>query len=84
MGVIAGLGFVGLFVLLFSPRLDVPFWFFFTCAVFLTSSLGALIGASFDVALKHTSPFLAAASALAGTVIGAYYAQQVYRAKPFG
>jgi hypothetical protein len=57
MAVIVGLGFVGLFVLLFSPRLDVPFWFFITCAVCLTGSLGALLGASIDVALRHTPRF---------------------------
>jgi uncharacterized membrane protein len=78
MGVLVVLGFVGLFALLFSPRVNYPFWFFASCAICLTAALGALLGAGVDIALRHRTPVFAAAAALAGVVIGAYFAFDVY------
>jgi uncharacterized membrane protein len=79
VGIVVILGFVGLFTLLFSPRVNYPFWFFAACAVCLTAALGALLGVGIDIALRHRTPVLAAAAALAGVVVGAYFAFDVYR-----
>ena len=79
MGIVAIFGFVGLFALLFSSRVNYPFWFFGLCAICLTAALGALLGAGVDIALGHRAPALAAAAALAGVVVGAYYTFDLYR-----
>jgi hypothetical protein len=78
-GVAVGLGFVGLFLLLFSPRVVVPFWLFASFSVCLAASLGAFLGIALDIILRNSAPILTAVGVCAGMAVGAYYAIGVYR-----
>ena len=80
-GGVASLGYLGLFVLLFAPRLTVPFWLFTSFSVCLTTTLAVLIGAALDIAFQHDAPVFAAMGAIPGVVVGPNNALGVYRVR---
>jgi hypothetical protein len=78
-GIVVGLGFLGLFVLLFSPTVSAPFWLFALPSIGLPTGLGLFLGAAFDVVFRNNAPVFAAIGAITGVVAGSYYAINLYR-----
>ncbi len=78
---VVGLGALGMFLLLFSPRITIPFWLFAVLSICLPTGLGLFLGAVLDVAFQNNAPVFAAIGAVLGATTGAYYAFGVYRVR---
>jgi hypothetical protein len=82
LGGFVGLGFLGIFVLWFSPRVIVPRWLFALLSLCLPASLGVFLGVALDVAFLNHAPLFALIGAGTGVAAGGYFALDVYRVGP--
>lgn len=80
-GALVVLGFLGLYFLLFSPRVNAPFWLFGLLCICFVVSLGIFVGAVLDIVFRNKIPVFATIGAATGIVAGAYYTFNLYRGR---